>query len=106
VAAQDVKPKKRRPFSFFHTRGSSTDPSQSDAQPVRQTTPNPVFWPEHYLKEDIPNARIYTYGYNADVIGGMFEANNQNNILQHAQNLSAQFERDIENEVCFVYFVS
>ncbi|KAK3326590.1 hypothetical protein B0H66DRAFT_165615 [Apodospora peruviana] len=41
-------------------------------------TPRKVFWPRDYLVPDIPEARVWTYGYNADVIGGMFQASNKN----------------------------
>lgn len=58
-----------------------------------------IFWIEDFLPKDIPNARILTYGYNADVIGGLFQANNQNSISQHGRDLKAKLERDIDNEV-------
>lgn len=54
------------------------------------------FWVEDFPPQDIPNARILTYGYNADVIGGLFEANNKKNISQHGK---AKLERELENEV-------
>ena len=47
---------------------------------------------------DIPQARVWTYGYNADVIGGFFQSNNQNSISQHGRNLAVRLEREIENE--------
>ncbi|PVH98333.1 hypothetical protein DM02DRAFT_531366, partial [Periconia macrospinosa] len=56
-----------------------------------------VFWPEQYLASDIPQARVWTYGYNADVIGALFQANNKNSISQHGQDLSVRLERDIDN---------
>ncbi|KAF2963181.1 hypothetical protein GQX73_g10402 [Xylaria multiplex] len=49
---------------------------------------NNVFWPQDYLLEDVPEAEVWTYGYNADVIGGLFQANNQNSISQHGQDLA------------------
>lgn len=58
-----------------------------------------VFWIEDFLPKDIPNARILTYGYNANVIGGLFQANNQNSISQHGRDLKAKLERDTDNEV-------
>lgn len=58
-----------------------------------------VFWPEQYLVSDIPQASVWTYGYNADVIGGLFQANNKNSISQHGQDLSVRLERDIDNSV-------
>lgn len=58
-----------------------------------------IFWIEDFLPKDISNARILTYGYNADVIGDFFQANNQNSISQHGRDLKAKLERELENEV-------
>jgi hypothetical protein len=58
-----------------------------------------LFWPDEYLAEDIPEARVWTYGYNADVIGGMFEASNKNSVSQHGRDFAVKIEREIENEV-------
>lgn len=60
--------------------------------------PSDIFWPEEYLVSDLPQARIWTYGYNADVIGGLFQANNKNSVSQHGRDLAAWLERDIDNE--------
>lgn len=45
-----------------------------------------VFWPEHLLKNDIPEARILSFGYDADIVHFWSEAS-QNCIGNHAQNL-------------------
>jgi hypothetical protein len=58
-----------------------------------------VFWPEEYLVPDIPDARVWTYGYNADVIGGLFQSNNKNSVSQHGRDLAVRLEREIDNEV-------
>ncbi|KAM3086896.1 hypothetical protein ACMFMF_000830 [Clarireedia jacksonii] len=58
-----------------------------------------VFWPQDYLIEDIPEARVWTYGYNAEVIGGLFQSNNQNSVSQHGRDLAVKAEREVENEV-------
>jgi hypothetical protein len=58
-----------------------------------------LFWPEEYLTQDIPEARVWTYGYNADAIGGLFQANNKNSVSQHGRDLAVRVEREIENEV-------
>jgi hypothetical protein len=64
-----------------------------------------IFWPEEYLVPDIPQACVWTYGYNADVIGGIFKANNKNSISQHGQDLSVRLEREICNEKPLVFVV-
>jgi hypothetical protein len=55
---------------------------------------------------EIPQARVWTYGYNADVIGGLFQANNKNSISQHGQDLEVRLEREIENDVLLHFYSS
>ncbi|VUC23865.1 unnamed protein product [Clonostachys rosea] len=76
----------------------TTNASTSEAD--NQSKP---FWPEEFLARDLPDARIWTYGYNADVIQGMFQASNKNSISQHGRDLSAQVERDIDNHLPIVF---
>ncbi|KAI0007897.1 hypothetical protein F4779DRAFT_642503 [Xylariaceae sp. FL0662B] len=63
-----------------------------------RSTEHKVFWLRDYLVEDIPEASVWTYGYNADMIGGLFQANNQNSISQHGRDLAVKIEREIENQ--------
>jgi hypothetical protein len=58
-----------------------------------------VFWPQDYLVPDLPEARAWTYGYNADVIG-TFAVNNQNSVSQHGRDLAVKLERELEDQVC------
>ncbi|KAF2227930.1 Alpha/Beta hydrolase protein [Elsinoe ampelina] len=57
------------------------------------------FWPEQLLPRDFPNARIFTYGYDADV-GHMWSTVSQSRIGDHAQTFltSLAHERDSEGE--------
>ncbi|KAK4248963.1 putative kinesin light chain [Corynascus novoguineensis] len=64
---------------------------------------NKVFWPNEYLIQDIPEARVWTYGYNADTIGGLFQANNKNSVSQHGRDLAVRAEREIQNENPIVF---
>jgi len=58
-----------------------------------------VFWPQELLAVDVPQARIWTYGYNADVIGMLYkQANNQNTVSQHGKDLAETLRRDIDND--------
>ncbi|KAF2249222.1 hypothetical protein BU26DRAFT_314673 [Trematosphaeria pertusa] len=75
--------------------GLSSNPTSSS--PAPSSAPSTVFWPEEYLARDIPRACVWTYGYNADVIGGLFQANNKNSISQHGRDLSVRLEREIDN---------
>ena len=74
---------------------SESNSIQSD----RDLRQQEVFWPEDYLAKDICEARVWTYGYNADVIGGLFQANNKNSVSGHGRDLAVRLERDIGNEV-------
>lgn len=52
-----------------------------------------VHWPRDLLPKDLPNIRILTYGYNADVAKA-FAATNQNGLFDHAKNLLESLERN------------
>ena len=54
---------------------------------------------------DLPQARIWTYGYNADVIGGLFKSNNKNSVSQHGRDLAVQLDREIDNGVCCALYI-
>ena len=77
------------PHDEASTLSHGTEPSRGQT----------IFWIEDLLPQDIPNARILTYGYNADAIGGFFQANNKNSISQHGQDLKVKLERELENDV-------
>jgi hypothetical protein len=62
------------------------------------SAPQKLFWLEEFLTHDIPEARVWTYGYNADVIGA-FQANNKNSVSQHGRDFAVKLEREIENKV-------
>lgn len=46
---------------------------------------NGIFWPKDLLPENIPDVRIYTWGYDADI--GALSSASRNTIHQHAQTL-------------------
>ncbi|KAL8699698.1 MAG: hypothetical protein Q9201_005860 [Fulgogasparrea decipioides] len=73
---------------------SESNSTQKDISSRQQE----VFWPKDYLAKEICEARVWTYGYNADVIGELFQANNKNNVSGHGRDLAVRLERDIENE--------
>jgi len=88
--------KRKSLLSLWRSKYSATVNAPGDKADSSQFK---VFWPNDFLAPDIPDARVWTYGYNADTIGGLFEANNKNSILQHGRDLAARIERVIENEV-------
>lgn len=85
---------KQRTAKSAQASGKNAPSSSSSQLPFSD-----VFWPEDYLVSDVPNARIWTYGYNADVMGGLFQANNKNSVSQHGRDLSVKLEREVANGV-------
>ncbi|KAK6079549.1 hypothetical protein SCUP234_05718 [Seiridium cupressi] len=87
--------RKHRLKALFKSNRSSE--SNKDTQEQGESSTRKVFWPRDYLVPDLPIARVWTYGYNADVISGIFEGNNQNSVSQHGRDLQAKLERDLDN---------
>ena len=83
--------------SFFTPTTPPLESNSTQERAVSQT--QQVFWPKEYLAEDISQARVWTYGYNADVIGGLFQANDKNSVSAHGRDLAVRLEREIDNEV-------
>ena len=75
------------------------DPSSHSVHSAPALAQSTVFWPEEYLAVDIPQARVWTYGYNANVIEGFFKANSRNSISDHGRDLSEKLPRGIVNKV-------
>ncbi|KAI0407382.1 hypothetical protein F4802DRAFT_605555 [Xylaria palmicola] len=62
-----------------------------------------IYWLADLLPSEVPGAKIWTYGYNADVIGGLFQANNKNSILQHGHDFMVKVERDLKDELPTIF---
>ncbi|KAI0517818.1 TPR-like protein [Xylaria bambusicola] len=77
---------------IFRSQHAPSTPTNLIESSINET----LFWPRDCLLEDIPEAEVWTYGYNADVIGGLFQANNQNSISQHGRDLAVKLDRHIE----------
>jgi hypothetical protein len=69
------------------TKLGKTDGHSSTRESRASTKHKPTFWPRDILPQFIPNIRIYTWGYDADIDG--FASASQNNVRQHATNLVA-----------------
>lgn len=78
------------------------DEASTHSQGIEPRICENIFWIEDFLPQDIPNARILTYGFNANVRDGLFQANNKNSISQHSRDLKAKLERDLGNEVVYL----
>ena len=79
---------------MFDPRSGSPSEENGAQNKVNEVLPG-VFWPRDYLAQDLPQARVWTYGYNADVVQGVFQANNKNSVSQHGRDLAVKFEREI-----------
>ena len=76
---------------------STTPPLESGStQKSAGSRTQQVFWPKEYLAEDVSQARVWTYGYNADVVGGLFQANDKNSVSAHGRDLAVRLEREID----------
>lgn len=68
----------------------------------RATRPKKCYWPRDLLPMDIPEARILTYGYDADVIGSSAADEGKiHNFTRHSQDLLARLEREIQDDVSY-----
>ena len=79
-------------------QGNCPQPGAEEPR-FKESKDSAVFWPGDLLAPSIPNARILVYGYNADVFGGLFQANNKNSISQHGNDLMVKLERAVHNGV-------
>ncbi|KAI9035332.1 esterase/lipase family protein [Aspergillus affinis] len=62
-----------------------------------------VFWPADLLPFVIPNAKIFSYGYDADVIPGIFKSTSRNSILHHGNDLMVRLERVMDNKKPIIF---
>lgn len=67
-----------------------------------------VFWPQKLLPNTIPDAKIFSFGYNADV-GGFLSPTSQNSISQHAEALLSDLadlrDKPAEQEIPLIFVV-
>jgi hypothetical protein len=56
-----------------------------------------VFWPADLLPDVVPNTRIWTWGYDAD-IDSLWSSASQNTVSQHATNLLSDVANLLESD--------
>ncbi|KAJ3534742.1 hypothetical protein NM208_g7416 [Fusarium decemcellulare] len=83
----------KKPFSVSPLRKGESSNGTEDM--VEEPTRRKPFWPEECLAPDMPEAKIWTYGYRSTVFEGLFRANNLNSASQHGNDLALKFERNI-----------
>lgn len=81
-------------------RANSYTPSESE-HPLLKSK---VYWPQDLLPSEFPDARIMTYGYDADVIGTLQGDNvKMNNFTTHGQNLMVQLNQQITDNTPIIF---
>lgn len=69
-----------------------------------QSRGNKVYWPYDLLPTEFPDARIMTYGYDADVIGTLQGDNlKTNNFTTHSQNLMVALNAAITDNTPIIF---
>jgi hypothetical protein len=84
--------------SLFPRSSSKTRHEPYPKKPDTAAQKKTVCWPAALLPEVLPDCSIWTYGYNADVIG-FFGQNNKNSILKHANDFMVKLERTLRDDV-------
>ncbi|KAL8785638.1 MAG: hypothetical protein Q9195_008558 [Heterodermia aff. obscurata] len=95
------------PSNSLKTVGGDDDHGISSTDAGNTTVGNSsVFWPQDLLRVAIPDVRIYTWGYDADIKG--LSTSSQNTIHQHARNLLSDLvdlraeSKDLQKPLIFV----
>ncbi|CAK7230088.1 hypothetical protein SCUCBS95973_007455 [Sporothrix curviconia] len=92
-----ASPEKRSWFHFFPRSSPRPDEDTEFHSPS-------LFWPDEFLTKDIPDARIWTYGYDADVLR-FYKASNKNTVSQHGNDLALELEREFDNKTSAIIFL-
>lgn len=59
-----------------------------------------VFWPRDLLPKDLPNARILTFGYDADLVKMSSTGKSAKlNFTQHAHDLCITLNRELQDDI-------
>ena len=112
VSPQAIEPpqKKRRMFLFWDRKSDKNDKQPEEALVLAtgmkedaSSNQKSVFWPKQLLPIDIPNARIFTYGYNAGIVGGLLKGPNMINVSQHANDLMICLSSELKNKKPIIF---
>lgn len=112
IAPQASEPprKKSRTFLFWDRKSDNNDKQPEEASGLTtemeedaSIDQKSVFWPENLLPRDIPNARIFTYGYNAGIFGGLLKGPDMNNVSQHANDLMICLKSELTNKKPIIF---
>lgn len=87
-------------ISKVTTADSRVEPLRTISEPTRSVISKKVYWPKDLLKKDVPDADIYTYGYDADVIGMSWsDSTSKLTFTQIGQNMLMDLHRGLPPDV-------
>ncbi|KAH8714765.1 hypothetical protein BGZ61DRAFT_213997 [Ilyonectria robusta] len=89
----------RKRFSFWRfPRGTNAEASPAvENDPQETSSSRGAFWPSEKLPHEAPLARVWTYGYDADVIA-FFRGHDKNSVTDHGRDLMVKVERGLKNK--------
>ena len=80
-------------------KSSLSEPAAEKVQDDTDSAKRRIYWPRDFLAKDFPQAKIWTFGYNADVVDKMFKPYGKYSISDHGRDLKVRLEHDLDNEV-------
>lgn len=93
---ESAKVETKKGLSPLFGRSQKTNSGESSEE---ESSSKPVFWPRNFLVEDIPRAKIWTFGCDVKVVGNVFRDHNTNNVEAHARDFCNQLEMDNSSKV-------
>ena len=109
--AEDFDPKSIGPYVLYDGTGDSSTGVDIvfvhglRGSAYRTWSKGDICWPRDLLKDDIPRARVITWGYDSDV-ANFFSYASKESIFGHADTLLgdlARLRQDIVNNICHIY---
>lgn len=85
-------PLSKDPYSFSAKEAGNSNAAESSDQ-----SSHGIFWPAALLPEVVPDTRIWTWGYDAD-IDGFWSPASQNTVSQHATNVLSDIADLLESK--------
>jgi hypothetical protein len=82
---------------------SAAQEAASQVATARQTSTSRCFWPAEVLPSFVPDATIWSYGYNANLVEGVFAPNNRNSIRQHGNDLMVKLTRSLSGDQPIIF---
>lgn len=82
---------KRKGLKLLLKRSKNRDESP---KPAERKKPSTVFWPYHLLREECPESRILTWGYDSVVSNFFHGPSNKNNFFSYSRDFLGDLNRE------------